>query len=658
MKARIFIGQHSIAGRGRRSIFVPLRMSVITTVLLALSALFALSECKAKAPNNNTSNGDGSTQDCNPGEIHCEGTTAKTCDDTGHWGEGEKCPSACVDGKGCVACVEGRKYCLDNQIAICDENQQLQVVSPCDETTVCIVGECVSKCDPRVLTASNVGCHFFAVDLDNEAYDMGGTSNDAAAEQYAVAVANVNDYPVQVTIYKNTAPFGSAISEQVVAQEMVAPMSLKEFDLPQREVDGCMGQNGSYVMGSGSGTFVSSHAYRIESNGPVIAYQFNPIIQKFSNDASILIPTQALGKNHIVMGWPTANPCGAPEGDPMHMDSIPDHTSVTIVGAEPDTHVTVTPTHPVMASGGDSGLDIPETQKGQDITFTIGPYDVVNLESLQFVGSITECMSHTDQNGDFTGTVVTSDKPVAVFSSLERGIGFGGAKPPDPPDWDGETCCTDHLEQQMFPVTAWGWKFVVTRSPVRSTDSNWREPDIYRILASEPNTVATTTLDDFPSFTLNAGEWATFYADHGFTVEVQGGAIMLGQILVSQGFIPQGGIGDPTFVVFPPAEQHRLSYVFLIPTTFEKNYMVLAMPAAADVHIDGHTIGEFNTTCETETIGTLNNTLYSQLTCLMDEGVHKVESNVPVGLSVYGYYNVGSYGYPGGSDIKEINPVK
>jgi hypothetical protein len=28
-----------------------------------------------------------------------------------------------------------------------------------------------------------------------------------------------------------------------------------------------------------------------------------------------------------------------------------------------------------------------------------------------------------------------------------------------------------------------------------------------------------------------------------------------------------------------------------------------------------------------------------------------------VGLSVYGYYNVGSYGYPGGSDVKIINPI-
>ena len=54
---------------------------------------------------------------------------------------------------------------------------------------------------------------------------------------------------------------------------------------------GAMGQNGSYTKNSGSGTFVSPHGYHVVSTGPVVIYQFNPIIQQFSNDASTLIPT-------------------------------------------------------------------------------------------------------------------------------------------------------------------------------------------------------------------------------------------------------------------------------------------------------------------------------------------------------------------------------
>ncbi|MBU1537267.1 IgGFc-binding protein, partial [Myxococcota bacterium] len=423
----------------------------------------------------------------------------------------------------------------------------------------------------------------------------------------------------------------------------------------QREVDGAMGQNGTYSRNSGSGTFVSSHAYRIVTDGPAVAYQFNPIIQQFSNDASILIPTQSLGYHYYVMGWPTANPCGS---DMFPQESIPDHTSVTIIGTTANTLVTVYPNHAVTASGGDSGLVIAETPKGTPITFTIGAFDVVNLESFQPKDvPMQDCLT-SPHNGDFTGTTIESTSPVAVFSSLERGIGFGGAEPPPPPGgWGDDGCCTDHLEQQMFPTRALGWDYVISRSPVRSTDSSWKEPDLYRILATENNTVVTTSLAAFPSLSLNAGEQITIWAQEGFTLSSQGGAVMVGQILISQGYIP-GGNGDPTMIMFPAVDQHREEYVFLVPETFEDNYMVLAMPQGAAVYIDGSALEEFQTNCVNAPIVDYNGQAYVQMTCAMTEGVHAVSSDMPVGLSVYGYYNVGSYGYPGGSDMNIINPVE
>jgi hypothetical protein len=394
---------------------------------------------------------------------------------------------------------------------------------------------------------------------------------------------------------------------------------------------------------------VSPHAYRIVSNGPVVAYQFNPIVQQFSNDASILIPTQALGTSHYIMGYPTANPCGITG---MTMESIPDHTSVTIIGVQDNTTVQVHLTHPVMATAGDSGFAIAEAAAGEVLELTVNRYDVVNLESLQPMGDAMTCIQlAAAQNGDFSGTYVLSSKPVAVFSSGERGL--AGGETPLQPD---ETCCTDHLEQQMFPVQALGWDFVISRSPVRST-SGWREPDVYRILATENNTTVTTTDPAFPSFTLNAGEFASFWSADGFIVQSQGGAIMVGQILVSQGYT-EGGNGDSTFTIFPPAEQHRQEYVFLILDSFEDNYMVLAKPDTAGVLIDGAPLSEFQTICTFEPIGTLGGIDYDQMTCRMEPGVHTVSSDQPLGLTVYGYYNVGSYGYPGGADVKIINPVQ
>jgi len=570
----------------------------------------------------------------------------------------------CVPGLGCRDCIPDQNYCngeTDDEVWLCNEDGTGGTfVEDCaEQQSTCHNGFCLTPCERADAIPSNVGCHFWAVDLDNEAYDMFGTSNDAAAQQFAIALANNDILTGTAKVYKNIAAVGQPLNEVLVAEVPLPANDIVRIDLEQREVDGCMGQNGAYVMYSGSGTFVSSHAFRVETTVPVVAYQFQPIIQQFSNDASILIPESALGRHYYVLGYPTANPCGSPPGDPMHMASIPDHTSVTIVGVHPNTHIQVFPTHPVMASGGDSGAVIAETAAGGVIEVDIGPYDVVNLESLQFVGSIVDCISHLDQDGDFTGTKIISNLDVIVFSSHERGIGTGGVEIPTAPGWEsGDSCCTDHLEQQMLPTTALGWKFAISRSPLRSTDPSWKEPDVYRVLATEDGTTVTTNLGgEYASFTLNAGEFKGFWAQGGFTLESSPGAVMVGQYLISQEYIPQGGIGDPTLTIFPPAEQHRDSYVFLVPPTFEDNYMVLAIQEGSVIYVDSQPLAEFND-CVTGDVGTIDSITYTQLTCPMSEGKHTVSSDKPVGLTVYGYYNVGSYGYPGGSDVRLINPIE
>jgi hypothetical protein len=602
--------------------------------------------------NDNNGDSDAQTGPCSQGDIRCVGQNAEICNADSEWELLEECESACMDGQGCVNCVPDSLYCDEDWVMRCNENQELVQDHECPPAQTCILGECVTKCDERVLTASNVGCEFWAVDLDNEAVDT-PMLNDAAAQQYAVAIANTNDFAVQVDVYLNEARVGETPQEVLVTSVNVPAMDLRRIDLPQREVDGCMGQNGTYAMYSGSGTFVSPHAYKIVSNGPVVAYQFNPVIQQFSNDASILIPIQALGKQYYVMGYPTANPCG---GGIISNPSLPDRTAVTIIGIHEGTHVTVYPTHAIVASDGDSGFPIAETQAGEVLEFDIGPYDVVNLESLQFIGDQMQCINAVQGGltGDFSGTRIEASREVSVFSSHERGLAGGEA--PKPPNWDDDSCCTDHLEQQMFPITALGWQFAISRSPVRSTGS-WREYDVYKVLATENNTTVETSLSEFPSFTLDAGEVQTFWAQDGFTVESQGGAIMVGQYLVSQGHT-DGGNGDSTFTIFPAADQHREQYVFLILDTFEDNYMVVAMPDTAGISIDGEPQGEFPQGCEIEPIGHIDGTDYVQMTCRLDPGVHTVEGTEPVGLTVYGYYNVGSYGYPGGSDVKIINPVE
>lgn len=577
----------------------------------------------------------------------------------------------CDPKAGCVVCVPDELYCggpTSQDVLRCNsDGSGGTFVETCPATNVCSGGACKTPCQAAEDHPSNVGCDFWAADLDNEA--SGGIfPNDAAAQQFAVVAANNNDYAIQVTVTKNAANIGMPVQESPILQVTVPPRTAQRMDLPQREVDGSMGQNGTYTKNSGSGTFVSPHAYHVVSSGPMVLYQFNPIIQQFSNDASTLIPKNALGMDYIVVGFQTANPC-AIQGLPVD-PSIPDHGAVTIIPIEDNTHVTVTTTHGIKASAGASGIPIPLTPKNGTLQMTLSRYMVANLESEMVNGSFLDCTSAVNggADGDFTGTYVKSDKPVVVFTSNERGIGFGGATVQNPPGWDptptgqggagDDICCTDHLEEQLFPVTALGKEFAVARSPIRSTHATWKEPDIIRVVGTADGTTVTTNLPaPWASFTLNAREDKTFAATTGFTISASA-AVQVSSYLVPQHFVKYGFTGDPSQIMIPAAEQHRKDYVFLVPSTFQYNYGVFAKPVAAHLKVDGVALdgAEFSN-CVKAPIGQVMGTDYEQVTCPLTAGHHRVEGDLAFGLSVYGYYNVGSYAFVGGSDVKIINPI-
>lgn len=568
---------------------------------------------------------------------------------------------------GCVVCPPDQLYCAgegSNDVYRCNAaGTGGMLVEACPADHVCSNGQCKTPCDAAEDKPSNVGCDFWAADLDNESSTTFGIVNDAAAAQFSIVVANNNDYAVTVTVTTNAARVGEPVNEVLIATRSVPPRTADRIDLPQREVDGAMGQNGTYAPNSGSGTFVSPHAYHVVTTGPVVVYQFNPIIQQYSNDASTLIPRQALGTDYIVVGYETANPC-AITGLPGAGNSIPDRGAVTIIPIEDGTRVTVHTAHAIKASSGDSGIAIPAVPKGGTLELMLSRFTVANLESEQTVGSIGECQAAVSggMDGDFTGTYIKSDKPVVVFTSNERGAGFGGATNiVYPPSWttDDRTCCTDHLEEQLFPVTALGREFAVARSPIRSTDpSGWIEPDIVRVVGTADGTVVTTNLPPpYHSFTVDARRDVTFGATTGFTLSASA-AVQISTYLVSQQFVKHGYIGDPSQLLIPAAEQHRKDYVFLVPTTFQRNYAVFAKPLDAAIVLDGVPLdsAEFSD-CVKAPIGPVMGIDYEQLTCPLAEGHHTAAANKPFGLSVYGYYNVGSYTFVGGSDVKIINPI-
>lgn len=516
-------------------------------------------------------------------------------------------------------CVDG-KTCVGNDVYTCTEDGGTgDFVKGCDQTgEFCMGGECGASCAHAEAWGSNVGCEFWAADLDNEYSQV----NDAAGQPWGVVVSNFGKTAAKVVIALNDAPLGQAAHPVTVATETLAPGTLKEITLPTREVDG------STQADNGPGTMVSSTAYRITSDVPVVVYQFNTLRHSYSADASLLLPKNALGNVYRVIGWPTTNPISAGFSVP----GIPDHSYVTIVGTQSGTTVTVKLGGPIVGGGG-----IQPTGKGGTVVWNIGPFDVVNLES-------------TGIPGDMTGTIVESNKPVVVFSGGERGIAPMKAGPPEPPDYNGNNCCTEHMEEQLPPVHAFGKSFVVTRSPIRST--GWVEPDILRFMGVAATTHVKTSLpapDD--AFTLEPGEVRETWTTKDIIVEASE-PLAIAQILVSQGFTSGAGSagGDPSFTIFPPVDQYRRDYLFNVPTSWAKNHVVISAPVGTKVTIDGSEPSG----CVVAPAGTINGATWEARRCAVSPGAHRMAGDAAFGIVAYGYGSRGAYAFVGGANVKRI----
>ncbi|HEY8378016.1 MAG TPA: IgGFc-binding protein, partial [Nannocystis sp.] len=257
---------------------------------------------------------------------------------------------------------------------------------------------------------------------------------------------------------------------------------------------------------------------------------------------------------------------------------------------------------------------------------------------------------------DLSGTVVLSDKPVAVFSGVETTSAPGGVVDiPKYPGWpeDG-TCCLDHLEEQLFPVESVGKDYVLTRSPIRST-GGWAEPDVIRFVGAAEDTVVTTNLPPpFDIFSLKPGEVRTTWAQAD-VIATGTKPFMVAQLLISQEYVQGNITGDPSLTVFPPVDQYRTQYRILTPEDdglwgWQTNYVVFATPPGNTITIDG--VAPNN--CVITYAGNLNGVDYESRRCPVSAGVHHMKGDMPFGVIAYGYGPAGSYAFPGGADAEPI----
>jgi hypothetical protein len=596
---------------------------------------------------------------CENGQIECRGASLTRCED-GLPVVIEDCGArslACAPGLlKCTPCLPKERTCEGFEVVECDEQGQARgTIETCnaDHGEACRIGRCVDLCAEATQRKSNVGCEYWPVDLDNAVTGQG----NAALQQYAVIVSNPQpDLAAKVTIEEDVAQPGQPANIRVIGTASVGVRHLEIFKLGPKEVDGSTPS----APNGGTHTALSRGAFRLRSDVPIVAYQFNPLenVGVFSNDASLLLPTAALGSNgraYVVAGWPQTI---ARSEDPSTNFGTDLRAFLTIVGTSADTKVHLK-TKARIVPGGPFPNGVP---KGGEADAVLQPFDVLNLETGDF-------------NADFTGSTIDTTAPIAVY------VGSEASDAPAFSNLAARSCCADHLEEQVTPVRAVGTRYAIGRVPNRTKAvaaaggaiDVFPEPELYRVVATTAGTTTVKTslpapLDTFKLESEGAATTLTAGTDFILTADKP---VLVADVQVSQ---EAAGVrnrlpgGDPSLTFVPPIEQWRNDYILLTPDKYSFDFLVVTAPAGAAVFIDGLPVD--GKICETANVPGYTvyrcqlsfpvidpdaTTTNGVLPGRQNDGVHRVQADLPVGVLVYGFDAFVSYAYAGGTELVDLS---
>lgn len=602
-------------------------------LVASLSAMWGCGEVAsngADASDNTNQNSDV----CSAGDSRCHGGGWQQCDQE-VWVDVRMClpPTAtCDDALGCLECLPGERYCDGHNVRDCSPvGTAGAILETCDAGIgeSCSQGECLGACEAAARRRDYVGCEYWPTPVTNTPV---GVEDGIFEDNFGVVVHNANELPATVTI---------EISGAQVAEATVAPGEMHTFELPL--------VTGLHMPVTGAASMrLAGAAYHLTASLPVTVYQFNPLdyaldgSHSYSNDAALLLPTHVLTGDYVVMARQTSGVRPVvPDGQMFFSPGY-----VAVVGTEDNTVVTFTSA--AHTAGGDG---IASLAPGDQQQFTLGRGEVLQLVSRE----PAECTGHLKDNEycdmgalyDLTGSIIAASAPVAVIA------GHDCAFVP----YDNWAC--DHLEEQLPPLQTWGKEFVVSRTAPQHDAAHPEEPNLLRIL-SGANDNHITLDPPLPgvggSMTLHRGQWRELPTN--VDVHLRGtGPLMIGQFMVGQAsYSPlwMDNKGDPSFGIVVPLVQYRRRYTFLAPDTIPLSYVNVIKPVTGlvdTVYLDGVPIEE-------AAFGpAVGGSAFGVARMVIDGGGHVIESEGPVGISVYGFASFTSYLYPGGLNLNHVNPV-
>ncbi|MBI3870840.1 MAG: HYR domain-containing protein [Verrucomicrobia bacterium] len=315
-----------------------------------------------------------------------------------------------------------------------------------------------------------------------------------------------------------------------------------------------------------------------------------------SSEGFLALPVEALGREYIVLGY----------GNTHEGVEFLNGSEFSIAASEDNTTVTF-----VLPADGSNG---PKAAR----TVVLSRWQTYHLRQAQ------------GKPGDLSGTVITSDRPVAVFG------GHRCAAVPDSSVW---TC--NHLVEQLPPTSAWGARFYTQPFQTRLGG------DRLRVLAARAGTQVTVTpLGGLPVlYALDRGQFFEAAMTRPSVIAASQ-AVLVAQYANSSDY---DGVemSDALMMLVPPSQTFASAYTVWSPTNgFTRNFLSLIATNAQGppvVTVDSKTF----------VLDSVSSPGFFARVIEVQPGVHDISAAVPLGVGVYGFGGFDAYGYPGGFAFPE-----
>lgn len=565
--------------------------------------------------------------------------------------------------EGCapLACTPGQPVCLhETSRGVCDESgTQALEPEPCEGHAVCRGGTCVDLCESAAERQSYIGCNYLAVGLPNDFLLIEArvtphiglvVANPEPHLPLAISVTTQSGQPATLT---GSLDLRDNFSDSQATVRSTLDVSGRRTGLETGPVSALTLPGGAVATliltpreMTGFETAVAPNALRLTSTRPVVAYQFNPLCCSFSysNDASLLLPVEALDRDYTFLGAPDWDIGGrgmeyAPQG--FTVAAAYDGTEVSVVLPE-DAEL-----QPVRAN-----IDYRPEQRSLEATLDAG--ETLHVGSLSVPGA----------RHQLDGALISATQAVSVFSDHVC-TNIPHSRP-----------ACDHLEEQLIPRSTWGERYML--APVARRSQVATEVTYWRVVAGEKGAVLTLgtqirdlltvppfggvipdcrtqreTAGDAYDIVLGPGENCMLGTRYGTALTASEPVMVLGFLVGQKAAAAAAGsteTGDPAMFLLPPASQFRDSYTFLTPSTYAADFITLIAPASAvgGFTLDGQPLDPLGSGVSADRIGGSD---HVALHVPVSDGVHRVEGTAPFGLLVYAYDQYVSYAYSGGLDL-------